>query len=216
MGLQTKASDIKYLNIKGGKFFVGSDKDTPYDELSGTITNMRYKDEEYLGEKKRKLIITLTDNEDTYQLGINVETASYSALISFLRNIDINDVLTLHPKEEKVEGKEYPKRTILISQHNKFAKSYFTKENSHGLPEWSVVVVGKKKVVDKTSYLDFLEEFVNKELIGNLSANNSKSVVVAKKEAVPKQQTESLKKAAKSAPTEDEEATQESEKLPWD
>lgn len=171
MALKQRDESKKYLRIKDGKLYVGKDLDTPYDEIEGTITNLYYKNEEYEGTPQRKLIVILSDDEGSYQLGINVESTSYSSLIGFLPNIDITKPITLHPRAETTtkDGKEVTRRSILVSQEGKFAKSYFTKDHPHGLPKWEVVQVGKKKVTDKTEYLEFLEKFVQKNLISKIS-----------------------------------------------
>lgn len=177
MALKNRDQSKQYVRVKDGKFYLGKDLETPYEELEGTVTSMYYKDEEYEGSPLRKLIIIISDGEDNYQLSINVETSNYSSLISFLKNVDINRKITLHPKMDvKKDGdKETPRRSILVSQDGKFAKSYFTKDDSHGLPKWEVVTVGKKKVTDKSAYLEFLEKFVNENFINKL---NRKEVIV--------------------------------------
>lgn len=171
MALKQRDESKKYIRIKDGKLYVGKDLETPYDEIEGTITNLYYKNEEYEGTPQRKLIIVLNDNEGSYQLGVNVESSSYSSLIGFLPNIEITKPITLHPRAETItkDGKEVTRRSILVSQEGKFAKAYFTKDHPHGLPKWEVVQVGKKKVTDKTEYLEFLENFVQKNLISKIN-----------------------------------------------
>jgi hypothetical protein len=109
MGLKNRDTNKKYLKLKEGKFYIGKDTETPYEELEGTIVGMRYKDEEYEGNPIRKLAIVINDGEDNYELGIDVERSNYTTLVSFLKNVDVTRKLTLHPKVEKVEGKEFPK-----------------------------------------------------------------------------------------------------------
>lgn len=180
MALGNYNANVNYVRIKDGKFYLGKDLDTSYSQLDGTITKMYYKDEEYDGQAQRKLIIVVTDDAD-YQLGINVDTANYSTLVSFLKGVDITKPITLYPKADVVvkDGKEITRRTILVSQEGKFAKSYFTKENNHGLPEWNIVKVGNKKVIDKTDFLDFLENFVQKEYISKLVSVKPTGTVAA-------------------------------------
>lgn len=164
----------KYIRIKGGKIYVGKDLENGYDEIEGVITNMYYKDEQFNGADQRKLILVLSDGTDNYQLGVNTGSNSYSALVSFLHNVDLTQPVTLHPREEilKKEGQpDVNKNTILVSQGGKFAKSYFTKDEPHGLPRWDQVKVGKKIVTDKSNYLEFLENFVTTELLPQVSKN---------------------------------------------
>lgn len=178
MGLQKKQSDLKYIRLKEGKFYLGKDLETPYDELEGTITNIRYKDEEFEGTPVRKLVLTIKDGVDVYQLGLNVESANYNTLISFLKGVDVTKTLTLHPKMDKVvkDGKETTRYSILVSQNGKYAKSYFSKDERHGMPDWKKVKVGNKIVIDKSESLEFLEKFVNQHFISKI--NEAVPVVV--------------------------------------
>lgn len=174
MALKNRETNKKYLRLKDGKFYINKEE-TPYEELEGLITNMRYKDEEFEGTPIRKLAIIISDDEDNYELGINVENSYYSTLISFLKNVDITQPLTLHPKTETInrDGKEITKRSILVSQNGKFAKGYFTKDGNQ-TPAWNVVKVGSKKVTDKTEYLEFLEDFVKENFIDVINSSESK------------------------------------------
>jgi hypothetical protein len=202
MALNNTNTNTKFVKLKDGKFYLGKDLETPYSELEGTITKAYYKDEEYEGSPLRKFIIVLSDDTGNYQLSLNVESSSYGNLISFLKNVDVNEVLTLHPKMEtsNKDGKEFTKRSILVSQNGKFAKSYFTKENTHGLPVWNIVKIGNKKVIDKTDYLAFLEEFSMNDLFKNLG--NIKKYVAPSKVAANK--------------NDEEETAELVSNLPWD
>lgn len=186
MPLKQRSEQRKYVRIKDGKLYIGKDTETSYDELEGVVTNLYFKDEEYNGAPLRKLILIISDEDDNYQIGLNTESNSYTALISFLPNIDLSRPITLHPMEEVInkDGAEVKKRTILVSQDGKFAKSYFTKDNTHGLPRWESVTVGKKKITDKTLFLDFLENFVSKELVPRITEKVETKSVVNKPVAV--------------------------------
>lgn len=212
MALKNRDNSLNYLRIKGGKFYVGSDLQTPYQELEGRIVELKYKNEEYEGIPQRKLVVILQDGDEKYHLGINVETSSYSSLVSFLHGVDLKKAITLHPKEDIVakDGKEVKRQALLVSQDGKFAKHYFTKDDKHGLPEWNVVKVGNKKVTDKSDCLAFLEEFVLSTLALRLvpATETEDKVAVesrksAKQEGVLEDHTEVL-------------ATTSNEKLPWE
>jgi len=198
MGLRNREQNIKYVRIKEGKFYLSKDAENSYEELEGKISNMYYKDEEYEGNPVRKLIIVLKDGEDTYQLGLNVQSANYNNLVSFLYNVNINKPVTLHPKHEKItkDGKEVTRQTILVSQNGVFAQGYFTRENKHGLPDWGKVKVGNKVVIDKSESLQFLENFVTENFINKLEHRWGDEKAAAVKD--------------------NREADAEVEKFPWD
>lgn len=175
MGLKQRAAQRKYVRIKDGKFYLNTDLENGYEELEGLVVGLSYKDEEYNGAPIRKLIVLINDEDDIYHLGLNVETNSYSSLVNFLSNVDLAKPVTFHPKEEtlKKEGSaDVQRKTILVSQNGKFAKSYFTKDDPKGLPSWDSILVGRKKVLDKTKYLDFLEEYVKDVLAPQAQEND--------------------------------------------
>lgn len=209
MPLKNKSAQRKYIRVKNGKFYVGKDFDNPFDELEGTITSLYYKDEDYNGTPQRKLIAVLSDEEDNYQLGLNVESNTYSKLVSFLANVDLSKPVTLVPMEETLTKEGSPdvqKRTMLVSQDGKFAKSYFTKDETHGLPRWDIVTVGKKKIADKTAYLDFLENFVTKKLIPNVTVDPTE----VKSKVLPPSSTEVEDEVEETV------ADEQPQKMPWD
>lgn len=216
MGLQNRETGVKYLRIKDGKFYTGKSDalEGPYDQVEGLVTNLRYKDEEYEGTPQRKMVVTLNDGSDTYQLSLNVETANYSSLVSFFKNVDLTKSLTLHPKMEvsNKEGKEVKRHSVLVSQDGVYAKGYFTKDNRYGMPDWAKVKVGAKIVTDKSATTEFLENFVNENFVPVVNGNKAvvKEVPAAKDEPV-----KATPKAKATAPAE-EVGFVANEELPWD
>ena len=209
MPLKHKSAQRKYVRVKNGKFYLGKDFDNPFDELEGTVTSLHFKDEEYNGSPLRKLIIVLSDEEDNYQLSLNVESNTYSKVVSFLANVDLSKPITLVPMEETLTKEGSPdvqKRTMLVSQDGKFAKSYFTKDEPHGLPRWDTVVVGKKKIADKTAFIDFLEDFVNKTLVPRIQVDPTE----VKSKVIPPSASEAEDNVEENVPEET------SQKMPWD
>lgn len=192
MGLKNNTQTIKYLRIKEGKFYLGKDTESPFGELEGTITGLRYKNEEFDGAPLRKLIITVNDGTDTYQVGLNVESQNYNTFVSFLRNADLTKPVTLHPKLEagNKDGKDFKKHSILVSQDGTYLKGYFTKATPNGLPEWKSVKVGNKKVTDKSEFLEFLEQFVTRNYIPVVTKGAVYNSVVEKTGTLVEAETE--------------------------
>lgn len=205
MALKNRETGKQYIRLtKEGNFTIGKDGE-PYQELEGTIVAMRYKDEEYEGTPIRKLYTTIRDEDNLYELGLNVTSPYYTTLVGFLKNVDINSKLTLHPKVETKtkDGKEITRRGILVSQGGKYAKGHFTQASGNTTPEWKTVRVGNVKVTDKSDYLEFYENFVTKNLIA-LIENNTPIVSTRKFESLADdEQVESVVEA-------------NDEKMPWD
>lgn len=195
MALTNHNANLKFLKIKEGKFVLGEES---YNQLEGLITKMYYKDDDYKGTALRKLVVVISDETGNYALNLDTNYSSYSTLVSFLKNADITKPLSLHPKETITvkDGKEISRTSLMVSQNDVFCKSYFTKDNKHGLPEWNMVKIGGKKITDKTDYLEFLEKFVQTNYISKL---------------------ENIVKPTKKVPVPIEEAeVEEVDSFPWD
>jgi hypothetical protein len=163
MGLQNRAQG-NYVRIsKEGKFYLGKDKENPYDELTGTITDLSFKDDEFEGQKIRKLVITLNDEEKDYILSFAFDSSYASTVVSFLKNADLSQPVTLVPIS-KTEG-EKTSRSMLVKQNGSWLKSYYTKDESHGQPAMKRIVKKSGKVEwDKEEFLDFRENVIMNEL----------------------------------------------------
>jgi hypothetical protein len=210
MGLSNNAnSGIKYVRVKDGKFILSTEPDVLYDELEGLITGIRFKDEEYNGQTLRKCLFTLIDIEDgtNYQVGFPVDSSYFNTVISFLRNADLTQPLTLCPKIQgykKEDGTDGERRSVLVKQNGTFLKGYYGKATGNQLPDFKKVKVNGKTMYDKTDALGELERVVNEVLIPTLS-----------KEEIVKPVAETSKTTKKVV--EAKEPTAEGgAKLPWD
>lgn len=210
MGLKENASSgVQYVRLKDGKFYLNSDLTKPYDELEGMLTGIRFKDDEWEGNKIRKCNFGLTDSETgiTYVVGLSVDSSYFSTLVGFLKNADLTKPMTFHPKvnkykkEDKTDGE---RRTIMVSQDGVFLKSFYSKDSGNKLPDFKKVKVSNKIVYDKTDFLEAIEEVVTKDFVPNL----------------PKQEIVTHRQPAVNADVpnakEPDVTTEGDEKLPWD
>ena len=164
MGLQNKPKGNYVRITKEGKFLLGKDTENVYDELTGKITNFSFKDDEFEGQKIRKLVITLEDNGDSYILSMPFDSSYSSTVVSFLKNADLTREITLVPLV-KTEG-EKSSRTLLVKQGDSFMKSYYTKDQPHGQPMFKKVTKKSGKVEwDKDDFLEFRENVIMNELL---------------------------------------------------
>ncbi len=205
MGLGNNSSNVKYVRIKDGKLYLNSDLETSFDELSGLLTRMSFKDDTYKDQTIRKCNIGLTDAEDgtTYVLGLSVDSSYFSSLVSFLKNANLAEPITLHPKINKYkkdDGSDGERRSILVSQDGHFLKSFYSKDSGNKLPEFKKVMVNKKPVYDKGDFLEELERIVTEEFIPKL----------------PKQPVVSFTETAKKPAAKTETSEAVDEKLPWE
>lgn len=188
MGLKENAnSNIQYVRIKDGKFYLNSDLTKPYDELEGKLTGIRFKDDEFKGEKIRKCNFGLTDSETgiTFVVGLSVDSSYFSSLVGFLKNVDFTEPVTFHPKinkYKKEDGSDGERRSILVSQDGTFMKNFYNKESGNKLPDFKKVKLNGKQVFDKTDFLEELERIVTEEFIPKLP----KVPIVKQETEVPK------------------------------
>lgn len=162
MGLGNGASHAQWLYMKAGKFYLSSDKnyETPYEDVTGLLTSLEYKEEEFNGAKNLKLNLTVTSDDGDYKFGINAGSNSYRNVISFLKGADLTKELTFVVMgEELASGKTGT--NVLVKQGNQFLKGYYKKDGEHQLPRWEKVLkadgtpllVNGKELWDKDAFM---------------------------------------------------------------
>lgn len=187
MGLKTESKGVIYLKLREieatddngkttSKFgFVKGDEKEVYSSLEGYLKNLHYRTIKWKGSELKMLSIQVEDrNEgDVYQFDLGSETQLYESFAMFIKSVDVTKLLCFHPilNKETRDGQVYSRRALLLSQDGNFAKKYFTKDDSKGLPKWEVGKVGTKTIVDKTAYLNFLERMILTEVAPLLNGN---------------------------------------------
>lgn len=183
MGLKNNSTaNVQYVKIKDGKFLLNKDETkTPHDELEGTLVDIYTKDEEYEGKPSKKLYVALEDQDTKFALGMHFDSSYASTFLSFIKNADLTQPLTLIPLEKEVikDKVVIKKRSLLVKQNGTFLKGYFTQTEPNGQPQMKQVKVSGKLVWDKTDLLAFYEEVVD----GLKSQLQGKKGVIVKEKA---------------------------------
>ena len=175
MGLKNNESNVSYLKFKDGKFFSSRDKETGYNEIEGYIKNFTLADQEFKGETDRKLTVAIIDEEgDTYLLQMSLKTSYVTSLVSFLKNADLTEKLSL-VGTSKTGDDGVVRNSILVKQDGKFSKGFYTKDNPNGMPKMKEVIINKKKVWDKSDMLEFIENVIVTELTPKVSKRTFES-----------------------------------------
>ena len=166
MGLNKKNANVQYVRMKEGKLFLSSDLETPYDEISGMISNIGIRTDKFEGNDIEKLIIELFSDGLYYSLSINFNTQCASDLIGFLKNVDFTKEVTLIPlqKTESKDGKELKRTSMLVKQGDGFMKKFYTKDTPNGLPPMRQVKISGKIVWDRGEMMDFFKDVIKNEL----------------------------------------------------
>lgn len=173
MGLKTKVG-FKYIKLRDGKFYLSTDKEnaTPYDELEGRIIDIGTKVDTFEGTKiERIYVVVESDDRELYNLSFNIDGGYASSFMSFIRNADLSQPLTLKPvvKVENKNGTDIKRLSMLIEQNGAFLKSYHTKDNPNGLPAMKQVTVSGKTLWDKTDMIEFYKNAIATVLKPSLS-----------------------------------------------
>lgn len=168
MGLGNR-SKANFVRIKDGKFYLSSDLNTPYDELSGYIKDISFRDDEFEGKTIRKLVLNIDSDGDSFVLAFPFDSSYSSSFVSFIKNADLSKEVVLVPVS-KTEG-DKTTRSLLVKQDGNWLKSYYTKATPHGQPDFKKVVKKSGKVEwDKEDFLEFRENVIMKELKPSLRA----------------------------------------------
>jgi len=135
-----------YFNIVSGKFaqrvkegtagavtrFSEKKKENVYeilnDRLTGTIESMSIDKTEY----GKQLVIMMTDEGESYQVTIPVESKYFDSFCSKILSADLSKFLELAPFSFAPDGKKITGMNIY--QDGKKLDYYFTKENPKGKP----------------------------------------------------------------------------------
>lgn len=180
-GLGKNPNNLKFVKIKDGKFYLSTDKENtePYDDLTGFITDFRFKDEEFNNTKIRKLYVYIKSADGTYAFSVSIDSSYASSLIGFLKNADLTQELKLIPSlklAKNDKGEDVKKYTIFVEQNGDALKSFYSRTSGNTLPEFKKLKVSGKFVWDKTEFLEGLENVVNNDLIPAVRDNKNTPV----------------------------------------
>jgi hypothetical protein len=175
MGLKTRSTSTTYVTVINGKITKKVKQNIPgavarvnkmnetvyelhFDSLEGYLKNIETKE----GDYGKQWIITISDGGDDYQLQLPFSGNYGYGLLRRLPNIDLNKQLEI--KTGVFEEKPY----LTVYQGGKKVEYYFTKEETHGLPEMKKIKVKGKDTWDDTERLLWLENYVAEEIMPKL------------------------------------------------
>lgn len=215
MGLKTRKTDLTYLRIKDGKFYLASDKEfeNPYDEVDGRIVDLVIKNDVFNGKPLEKLYVFLEDVSGVkYAVSFPFDSAYNTSFVSFIKNADLTKNVSLFLKQTDIKDSESKRTTFLISQDGKFLKAYYTKEDPKGMPP---MVQKRNGKWDKDDMMDFIREVIETDLrpqvVGNkpMIEHEYDETVVPAKKIIP------VSKTKNEVPWEEESSDDYDEDLPF-
>lgn len=171
MGLGNNTGRFTYANIKRGKVAVKKDGVIGlYSYIEGQITGLELRDEEYNGDKYKKLCVMINDKDEDFQLQMRLDSGYGRAFCNIILNADLTKRLKISPTFEEINGK--PKSGMFINQGGSALKWFFTKDNPHDLPPMEKVVFKGKEEWDNSKqqafYIDLLLNKIQPKLTGSI------------------------------------------------
>lgn len=158
-GLGVNENRVTYLKGTQGKFYISTDKEkqTPYDNLVGLLTNIEIKEETFEGNPIDRVYLTISANSGTFKFGIMNGSSTTSNLISFLKSADLSKEIEIIPiAKEGTMGKINTE--FLVKQGGTSMKGYFKKGTPTALPRWNKVKFNGKDAWDKTDFIQALND----------------------------------------------------------
>lgn len=159
MGLGNDTTRFTYVNIKKGQLVIKKgDQTEVFNYVEGVLTGLDIREDEYQGNKYKKLCLTMTDKNESYQLQMKMESGYCRAFCNMIENVNLTMPFKIEPKMEEVGDKKNTK--VFISQGGTNLKWKYTKDNPGELPLLEKITFKGKEAWDNTNqqayYTDML------------------------------------------------------------
>lgn len=161
MGLQTNSNRGTFVNIKEGKLYTKEkDKDPVFfDSISGTITGVNFKEEEYQGKTYEKCELQLVDGDDRFILAMRVDSGYFRGFVNSLKSGNPTKPLEISPSSKLVNDR--PQTTCFVKQNGTPLKHAYTRDNPGDLPQLESVTFKGQQMWDSTKQTEFWKNWLN-------------------------------------------------------
>jgi hypothetical protein len=154
MGLGNNSGKIIFVNIKKGMLAIKKDNEAHlFEYLEGMLTDLEIRDEEYQGEKYKKLCLKINDRGEDFLLQMRLDSGYGRAFCRIILNADLTKPMKIAPNFTEKDGKQAG--GLFISQHGTPLKWHFTKDNPRDLPPMKEVIFKGKTVWDNTDQQEY-------------------------------------------------------------
>lgn len=135
MGLETSTGRATFVNIKEGRLYTKEKDKAPifFNAISGVISGVNFKNEEYEGKAYEKMELVLMDGEDRFILSIRTDSGYFRGFCNSLRSGNPTEKIRIAPNYKLVNDK--PQTTCFVSQNDTPLKHAFTKDHHGDYPQ---------------------------------------------------------------------------------
>ena len=185
MGLNNNQVSAIYLQVSKGKlvrqFQNATDKSIQrvnknnklvheefYDSLTAILMDIKVKDSEY----GKFWTLMFNDGQMNYLLDLNFSGGYAISFLKALPNANLTKAMTIVPKYTEEGDKK--SSVLFINQDGKGLKHFWTKDNPGELPNLQKIKIKGKESWDDSDRLEFLQDFVVKNILPKIGVVSSK------------------------------------------
>jgi hypothetical protein len=159
MSLNNNRKSI-FVNLVEGKFVIKNlqtGEKEYYDNLTGRITSIQFKDDVIKGQVSKIVLFEITDNIDSYLLQMRLVSGYFRTLCNSLKSGNPKKIITLSGAVKPLpNGKS--KTVIFVKQDGRVLKHCHTKDNMGDCPDTEYLVYKGKPDYDNSKQIEY---FVN-------------------------------------------------------
>lgn len=162
MGLGNRSAGQKYVNIKTGRFFTKENKDAEaqyFTDISGTITGVAFKRDEYNGKKFEIAQISMSDGAESFLVQMRTDSGYFRGFCNSLRTGNPTELVFIYPSYKK-DGDDKPETTCFVKQNGQSLKWYSTREHPMDLPPLEKFVIREEDVWDSSKQIKFWRDWL--------------------------------------------------------
>ena len=161
MSLETNTGKATFVNIKEGKLYTKEKEKEPifFDAISGTITGVGFKKDEYQGKPYEKMELTIMDGEEKYILSMRVDSGYFRGFCNSLKTGKPTERIRIAPSSKNVNDR--PQTTCFVSQNNQPLKHAFTLAHPGELPQMEKVQFKGQEFWDGSKQIEFWKNWLS-------------------------------------------------------
>jgi len=152
---------LTFVNISKGRLYTKEKEKEPqyFKDISGYIVKTEIKMDEFKGEKVETMLFYILDDGERYCLKMRTDSGYFRALVNCLKSGDLKEKFIITPNYKEVDGK--PKTTCFVKQDGSILKHFHTKANQGDLPEYKIITLKGKEVVDSSNQLEYWKNWLS-------------------------------------------------------